>query len=97
MNKKKSFRREFWRTAHLFVENAVTNNIVLIQALGLCPIIGAGTTLQNGVALAACTAAVMIPPVNSKNSTATSAEPRSEFFRLIIITHLRRRWRDDRF
>ena len=61
MNKKKSFRREFWRTAHLFVENAVTNNIVLIQALGLCPIIGAGTTLQNGVALAACTAAVMIP------------------------------------
>ena len=61
MNKKKNFRREFWRTAHLFVENAVTNNIVLIQALGLCPIIGAGTTLQNGVVLAACTAAVMIP------------------------------------
>ena len=61
MSKKKNLRREFWRTAHLFVENAVTNNIVLIQALGLCPIIGAGTTLQNGVALAACTAAVMIP------------------------------------
>lgn len=61
MSKKKNVRREFWRTAHLFVENAVTNNIVLIQALGLCPIIGAGTTLQNGVALAACTAAVMIP------------------------------------
>ena len=61
MSKKKNPRREFWRTTHLFVENAVTNNIVLIQALGLCPIIGAGTTLQNGVALAACTAAVMIP------------------------------------
>ena len=61
MSKKKNLRREFWRTTHLFVENAVTNNIVLIQALGLCPIIGAGTTLQNGVALAACTAAVMIP------------------------------------
>ena len=61
MSKKKNVRREFWRTTHLFVENAVTNNIVLIQALGLCPIIGAGTTLQNGVALAVCTAAVMIP------------------------------------
>ena len=46
MSKKKNFRREFWRTAHLFVENAVTNNIVLIQALGLCPIIGAGTTTR---------------------------------------------------
>lgn len=61
MSKMKKLRREFWRTAHLFVENAVTNNIVLIQALGLCPIIGAGTTLQNGVVLTACTAAVMIP------------------------------------
>ena len=61
MSKKKNPRREFWRTTHLFVENAVTNNIVLIQALGLCPIIAAGTTLQNGVVLAVCTAAVMIP------------------------------------
>ena len=61
MSKKNKFRREFWRTAHLFVENAVTNNIVLIQALGLCPIIAISTTLHNGVALAACTAAVMIP------------------------------------
>lgn len=61
MSKMQKLRREFWRTAHLFVENAVTNNIVLIQALGLCPIIGAGTTLQNGVALTACTAVVMIP------------------------------------
>ncbi|MBQ7088929.1 MAG: hypothetical protein IJN04_04725 [Clostridia bacterium] len=61
MSKKKNVRREFWRTAHLLVENAVTNNIVLIQALGLCPIIGAGTTLQQGVVLSVCTAAVMIP------------------------------------
>lgn len=61
MKQKKNVRREFWRTAHLLVENAVTNNIVLIQALGLCPIIGAGTTLQQGVVLAVCTAAVMIP------------------------------------
>ena len=61
MSKKKNPRREFWRTTHLFVENAVTNNIVLIQALGLCPIIAAGTTLQNGVALTVCTAVVLIP------------------------------------
>lgn len=53
--------RRVWRNAQLFVENAVTNNIVLIQALGLCPIIAAGDTLQKGVALTACTAVVLIP------------------------------------
>ena len=61
MSKRNKMRREFWRTTHLFVENAVTNNIVLIQALGLCPIIAISTTLQNGVVMAACTAAVMLP------------------------------------
>ncbi len=61
MSKRNKMRREFWRTTHLFVENAVTNNIVLIQALGLCPVIAVSTTLQNGVVMAACTAAVMIP------------------------------------
>lgn len=61
MKIQKNHRREFWRTTRLFVDNAVVNNIVLIQALGLCPIIAAGTTLQNGVALTACTAVVMIP------------------------------------
>ena len=61
MMQRKNPRREFWRTTRLFVDNAVVNNIVLIQALGLCPIIAASTTLQNGVALTACTAAVMIP------------------------------------
>lgn len=61
MAKSKKLRRHFWQTAHLFVENAITNNIVLIQALGLCPIIAAGTTLKNGVTLTACTAVVLIP------------------------------------
>ena len=60
MNKPTS-RRRMWRHTQLFVENAVTNNIVLIQALGLCPIIAAGNTLQNGVALTVCTAVVLIP------------------------------------
>lgn len=58
---KPQMRREFWRGTTLFAENAITNNIVLIQALGLCPIIGASTTLQNGVVLTACTAAVLLP------------------------------------
>ena len=58
---KPQMRREFWRGTTLFVENAITNNIVLIQALGLCPIIGAATTLQNGVVLTVCTAAVLLP------------------------------------
>ena len=60
MNKQNS-RRRAWRNTQLFIENAVTNNIVLIQALGLCPIIAAGNTLQNGVALTVCTAVVLIP------------------------------------
>lgn len=61
MNKKDNVRRHVWRNTQLFVENAVTNNIVLIQALGMCPIIAAGTTLQNGVVLTVCTAVVLIP------------------------------------
>lgn len=61
MADKKNVRRHLWQAAHLFVENAVTNNIVLIQALGLCPIIAAGTTLKNGVTLTVCTAIVLIP------------------------------------
>ncbi|MBQ4332708.1 MAG: hypothetical protein IJC33_02895 [Clostridia bacterium] len=61
MSKPNTTRRHLWRNTHLFVENAVTNNIVLIQALGLCPIIAAGVSLQNGVALTACTAVVLIP------------------------------------
>lgn len=61
MNNRDRNRRRVWRNTQLFVENAVTNNIVLIQALGLCPIIAAGTTLQNGVVLTVCTAVVLIP------------------------------------
>ena len=61
MNNRDRNRRRVWRNTQLFVENAVTNNIVLIQALGLCPIIAAGNTLQKGVALTVCTAVVLIP------------------------------------
>ncbi len=61
MSKHKPIKRHFWQTANSFVETAVTRNIVLTQAMGLCPIIAAGTTLQNGVALTAFTAAVLLP------------------------------------
>ena len=61
MNTQQKVKREAWRATSLLVENAVTNNIVLIQALSLCPIIGAGTTLKNGVVLSLCTAAVLLP------------------------------------
>lgn len=61
MSQKGSFRRHLWRAAADFTENAVTNNIVLAQAIGLCPIIAAGVSLKNGVVLTVCTALVMLP------------------------------------
>ena len=36
-------------------------NIVLVQAMGLCPILAIGYTLPYGVALSACTTAVLVP------------------------------------
>ncbi len=61
MNKTGNTRRQIRRNAQLFAENALIDNIVLIQALGLCPIIAAGDSLQKGVALTICTAVVLIP------------------------------------
>ncbi len=61
MSKRKTIKQRFWQTINAFVEPAVTRNIVLTQAMGLCPIIAAGTTLQNGVALTALTAIVLLP------------------------------------
>ncbi len=44
-----------------FVENTLTNNIVLAQGMGLCPIIAAGISLKSGVALTVCTAVTLLP------------------------------------
>ncbi len=44
-----------------FWDNFLPNNIVLVQAAGLCPILAVGISLPYGVALSVCTAAVMIP------------------------------------
>lgn len=58
MNEQKS-RKEQLR--QVFLRSFAYDNVVLVQGLGLCPIIAAGTTLQKGVALTACTAAVLLP------------------------------------
>ena len=61
MSKKKTVQRHFWRAADSFIETAVTKNLVLTQAIGMCPIIAAGVTLKNGVALTVCTAVILLP------------------------------------
>ncbi len=61
MNNRQVFRRGFWQNANIFVANAVTYNFVLIQALGLCPVLAAGVTLKQGVALTVCAAVVQLP------------------------------------
>ena len=45
----------------LFAETVFLRNIVLMQALGLAPIIAVSTNLKYGVALTLCTAAVLLP------------------------------------
>lgn len=37
------------------------NNVVLVQALGICPILAVGYDLKYGVALSVCTAVVLLP------------------------------------
>lgn len=44
-----------------FAESVLFRNVVLIQALGICPIIAVSTHLKYGVALTACTFAVLLP------------------------------------
>lgn len=58
MNEKKSLKEQL---RHVFSRSFAYDNVVLVQGLGLCPIIAAGTTLQRGVALTACTFAVLLP------------------------------------
>ena len=58
MDKKRS-THQFWKLTGIFIETFIVNNIVLIQAIGICPIIAVGTNLKYGVALTLCTAAVL--------------------------------------
>ena len=42
------------RRRDAFWDALFTNNAVLVQAFGLCPVLAAGVSLKNGVALTAC-------------------------------------------
>lgn len=44
-----------------FWDTFLVNNIVLVQAAGICPILAIGYDLKFGVALSACTTAVLLP------------------------------------
>ncbi len=58
---KKTSTHQFWKLTGIFFETFLSKNIVLVQAIGICPIIAVGTTLQYGVALTLCTMAVLLP------------------------------------
>ena len=58
---KKTSTHQFWKLTGIFFETFLSKNIVLVQAIGICPIIAVGTTLQSGVALTLCTMAVLLP------------------------------------
>lgn len=58
---KKASTHQFWKLTGIFFETFLSKNIVLVQAIGICPIIAVGTTLQYGVALTLCTMAVLLP------------------------------------
>ena len=57
----KSGTHQFWKLTGIFMDTFLLRNIVLVQAIGLCPIIAVGVNLQYGVVLTLCTAAVLLP------------------------------------
>lgn len=59
--KKTSWGSEVRRLGGVFLDTFFAKNIVLVQAIGLCPIIAIGINLKYGVALTLCTAAVLLP------------------------------------
>ena len=44
-----------------FWDTFLNNYVVLVQAIGICPILAVGYTLKYAVALSVCTTAVLIP------------------------------------
>lgn len=57
MKRLPSFRSVF----STFWSSFLPENVVLVQAMGLCPILAVGYDLKYGVALAVCTAIVLLP------------------------------------
>jgi electron transport complex protein RnfE len=58
---RQSFSKTMGELKNTFWDTFLTKNIVLVQAIGISPILAAGVTLKNGVVLTLCTAAVLIP------------------------------------
>ena len=54
----RSEAKTIWST---FWDAFLPNNVVLVQATGICPILAVGYTLKNAMALSVCTAAVLLP------------------------------------
>lgn len=52
---------QFWRPMGIFLDTFLFHNLVLVQAVGLCPIIAAGVNLKYGVTLTVCTLAALLP------------------------------------
>lgn len=48
---------------HTFWHSFLPENTVLVQALGIAPILAVGVNLKYGVALSACTVAVLLPVI----------------------------------
>lgn len=44
-----------------FFQNFFSKNVVLVQAVGLCPIIAGGTTLKNAVVMSLCALLTLLP------------------------------------
>ncbi|HBT64367.1 MAG TPA: hypothetical protein DEB10_06890 [Ruminococcaceae bacterium] len=58
---KQPFSKTMTEIKNVFLDTFLTKNIVLVQAIGITPILAAGVTLQKGVVLTLCTAAVLLP------------------------------------
>ncbi len=58
---KSSARHSARQLAGIFFDTFLLRNIVLVQAVGLCPILAASVNLKYGVALSVCTAVVLLP------------------------------------
>ena len=56
-----SLRTSLRAAGSAFWDSFLPNNIVLVQAAGLCPILAIGFNLKYGVALSLCTAATLLP------------------------------------
>ncbi len=58
---KQPFSKNLKEVGDAFLDSFLVKNIVLVQAIGICPIIAIGTHLKYGVVLAVCTALVLLP------------------------------------